>query len=340
MNSRFIRYLAAWVALFAAPLLEAQPYDASAGNFNWIYVPYTAAGGNATAFGPATTQGTAGNQISNQATLPQTANSNFQGVGQVAGSSSAKSVTSVPTYSYAGTYPATATSSIVLENSYFGGTFASGVPRYFMGDVMTPPLVKVDGVTPAGANYWRVKPVEPGELINGTTPVAIYSANVTASSTSSKQVTVASITTGVVVGATMLGEPITAISGTNVTLAGNANQTINGSTAVSVTPAMSYYYSLHAEKVYASQPGRVQITWVTLAATGGVYGTTTETFSVSSNTAAKVRASPACCINSSGDNPLSVRKALRCSGSPASQARAWAAMVSATIKVSHMMPSA
>ena len=289
MNSRFIRYLAAWVALFAAPLLEAQPYDASAGNFNWIYVPYTAAGGNATAFGPATTQGTAGNQISNQATLPQTANSNFQGVGQVAGSSSAKSVTSVPTYSYAGTYPATATSSIVLENSYFGGTFASGVPRYFMGDVMTPPLVKVDGVTPAGANYWRVKPVEPGELINGTTPVAIYSANVTASSTSSKQVTVASITTGVVVGATMLGEPITAISGTNVTLAGNANQTINGSTAVSVTPAMSYYYSLHAEKVYASQPGRVQITWVTLAATGGVYGTTTETFSVSSNTAAKVR---------------------------------------------------
>jgi len=289
MNSRFIRCLAAWVALLAAPLLEAQPYDASAGNFNWIYAPYTAAGGNATAFGPATTQGTAGNQISNQATLPQTANSNFQGVGQVAGSSSAKSVTSVPTYTYAGTYPATATSSIVLENSYFGGTFASGVPRYFMGDVMTPPLVKVDGVTPAGANYWRVKPVEPGELINGTTPVAIYTVNVTASSTSSKQVTVASITTGVVVGATMLGEPITAISGTNVTLAGNANQTINGSTAVSVTPAMSYYYSLHAEKVYASQPGRVQITWVTLAATGGNYGTTTETFSVSSNTAARVR---------------------------------------------------
>ena len=289
MNSRLIRCLAAVLAVIAAPLIEAQPYDASAGNFNWLYAPYTAAGASATPYGPPTTQGNTASTISNQSALPQTANSNFQGVGQVAGSSSAKKVASVPTYTYAATYPATATGSIVLENSFFGGTFASGVPRYFMGDVMTPPLVKVDGVTPAPAGYWRTKPVEPGELINGATPVVTYSVNVTACSTSSKQVTVASITTGVVVGATLLGEPITAISGTNITLAGTANQTISGSTAVTVTPAMSYYYSPHAEKVYASQPGRVQITWVTLAATAGTYGMTTETFSVSSNTASKVR---------------------------------------------------
>jgi hypothetical protein len=289
MNFRLIPCLAAVLAVIAAPLSEAQTYDASAGNFNWLYVPYTAAGASATPYGPPTTQGNTPSTISNQSSLPQTANSNFQGVGQVAGSSSAKKVSSVPTYTYATTYPATATGSIVLENSYFGGAFASGVPRYFMGDVMTPPLVKVDGVTPAPAGYWRTKPVEPGELINGAAPVASYSVNVTACSTTSKQVTVASVTPGVVVGATLLGEPITAISGTNITLAGTANQTIASSTAVVVTPAMSYYYSPHAEKVYASQPGRVQITWVTLAATAGTYGMTTETFSVSSNTAAKVR---------------------------------------------------
>jgi hypothetical protein len=289
MNTRFIRCLAAVLAVTAAPWIEAQPYDASAGNFNWIYVPYTAAGAAATPYGPPTTQGSTASTISNQSALPQTANSNFQGVGQVAGSSSAKKVASVPAYTYAATYPATATGSIVLENSFFGGAFASGVPRYFMGDVMTPPLTMVDGVTPAPAGYWRTRPVEPGELINGATPVANYSVNVTACSTTSKQVTVASVTPGVVVGATLLGEPITTVSGTNLTLAGTANQTISGSTAVTVTPALSYYYSPHAEKVYASQPGRVQITWVTLAATAGVYGLTTETFSVSSNTAAKVR---------------------------------------------------
>ena len=290
MNTRLIRWLAALLALAAAPLIEAQVYDASAGNFNWIYAPYNAAGAAATPYGPPTTQGTAGNQISNQSSLPQTVGSNFQGVGQVAGSSSAKKVTTVPTtYVYATTYPKTSTNSIVLENSFFGGAFASGVPRYFMGDVMTPPLVMADGVTTAPANYWRIKPVEPGEVINGTTPVAAYSVNVTASSTGSKQVTVDSITAGVVVGATLLGEPITAISGTNLTLAGNANQTISGATAVTVTPAMSYYYSPHAERVYASQPGRVQITWVSLAATNGTYGVTTETFAVSSKTAAPSR---------------------------------------------------
>jgi hypothetical protein len=351
MNSRLLRCLAAVLAVTAAPMIEAQTYDASAGNFNWIYVPYTAVGAAATPYGPP--------NGSNQANLLPTANSNFQGVGQVAGSSSAMKVDSLPTYTYAATYPAatypangsSGATVIVLENSFFGGTFASGVPRYLMGDVMVPPLVKVDGVTPAPAGYWRIKPVEPGEsitlsvnvktsstssanvtvdsvpqgvgigsvllgrqitAITGTTltlagnasntyttstavaviavPIAVYTVNVTACGTDKKQVTVASITPGVVVGATLLGEPITAISGLNITLAGTANQTITSSTAVTVTPAMSYYYSPHAEKVYASQPGRVQITWVTLAATAGTtYGLTTETFSVSSNSAAKVR---------------------------------------------------
>ena len=287
MKLRLLHCLGVLFALIAAPWAQAQPYDASAGNFNWIFAPYAAplsagaAGAAATPYGPPTG--------SNQSILPQTVGSNFQGVGQVAGSSSAKSVATVPTYSYAATYPATATNSIVLENSFFGGTFSSGVPRYFMGDVMTPPLVKADGVTPAESNYWRMKPVEPGELINTVAPILTYKINVTSSSTSQKQVTVASVPAGVVVGTILLGEPITAITGTSITLAGTANETITSLTEKIATPALSYYYSPHAEKVYASQPGRVQITWVTLAATAGVYSTTTETFAVSSNTAAKVR---------------------------------------------------
>ncbi|MEI6676394.1 MAG: hypothetical protein WCO57_14590, partial [Verrucomicrobiota bacterium] len=293
MNTRLIRWLAAVIAVMAAPVIQAQ-YDASAGNFNWIYAPYTAAGVAATPFGPPTTQGTGTNTIGNQTALPQTLSSNFQGMGQVAGSSSAKFVTPVPgTYVYAKAYPSNAagvnTASVVLENSFFGGVFASGVPRYLMGEVMSAPLVKADGVTVAPADYWRSKPVEPGEIINGATPVAAYSVNVTGSDTGSNQVTVVSVTNGVVVGASMLGQPITAITGNVVTLAGNANLSIASSLSVPVTPAMSYYYSPHAEKVYASQPGLVQITWVTLVATAGTYGTLTETFAVSSNTAVKTR---------------------------------------------------
>ncbi len=293
MNTHLIRWLAAAIAVMAAPIVQAQ-YDASAGNFNWIYAPYNAAGTAATPYGPPTAQGIAAYQISNQTTLPQTAGSNFQGMGQVAGATSIMSWTTVPSpYVYAAAYPSNAigvtAATVVLENSYFGGVFTSGVPRYLMGDVMTAPLVMADGVTPAPAGYWRSKPVDPGEIFNGVTPVAAYSVNVNTSDTGSSQVTVDSVTSGVVVGASLLGQPITAITGNVLTLAGNANLAIASSMNVVVTPAMSYYYSPHAEKVYASQPGRVQITWVSLAATAGVYGTLLETFAVSSNTAGKVR---------------------------------------------------
>ncbi len=294
MNTHLIRWLAAAIAVMAAPIVQAQ-YDASAGNFNWIYVPYNAAGGSATPYGPPTTQGTTASTINNQNVVAQTLGSNFQGMGQVAGATSAQQVGTVPAiYVYAATYPSNATpggtaATVVLENSYFGGVFTSGVPRYLMGDVMTAPLVMADGVTPAPAGYWRSKPVAPGEVFNGVTPLAAYSVNVLTSDTGSSQVTVDSVTSGVVVGASLLGQPITAITGNVLTLADNANLAIASSMSVVVTPAMSYYYSPHAEKVYASQPGRVQITWVSLAATAGVYSTLLETFSVSSNTAGKVR---------------------------------------------------
>jgi hypothetical protein len=290
MKFRLVTFCYALGALWIAPQLQAQ-YELKAGNFNGLYVPYTAAGVAATPYGPPAST----SQISNQSVLPATPLSNFRGVGPVSGSSAVMDATpadgtpgTIPG-AFADRYPSTPDNSLVLGRSTVGGMFASGVPKYFMGDVITPPLVQADGITTAPAGYWRAKPVVPGEVFNGTTPVAAYAVNVTASSTDSKLVTVASIPTGLVVGATLLGQPITAITGTNVTLAGLANQTITGSTSVTVTPALSYYYSPHAEKVFASQPGRVTVTWVSLAANSGVYGMLTETFAVSSNTSSPVR---------------------------------------------------
>jgi hypothetical protein len=290
MKSRLVTLCYVLGTLWIAPQLQAQ-YELKAGNFNALYVPYTAAGGAATPSGPPASTA----QISNQSTLPATAASNFRGMGQTSGSSSALDFT--PTdgapgpiaAAFADRFPSTPNNSLVLGRSTVGGMFASGVPRYFMGDIITPPLVQADGVTTAPAGYWRGMPVAPGELINGATPIAAYAVSVTACSTDSKLITVASIPSGLVVGATLLGQPVTTITGTSVTLAGLANQTITAATSVTVTPALSYHYSPHAEKVFASQPGRVTITWVSLNASAGVYGLLTETFAVSSNTSAPVR---------------------------------------------------
>jgi hypothetical protein len=272
------------------PQIRAQ-YELKAGNFNSVYAPYTAAGGSAIPAGPPTG--------SNQATLPTTLNSNFRGMGQTSGASAVLDFTpndgtpGVIPAAFGDRYPSTPDNAVVLGRSTIGGSFASGVPRFFMGDIITPPLVMADGITPAPQNYWRAKPVAPGELLSlsggASAPVPAYSVAITSSSTSLKQVTVASVTDGVVVGASVLGQPITAITGNILTLAGNANQTISGNEAVVVTPALSYYYSPHAEKVFASQPGRVSVTWVTLAPVSGHFQVLSETFAVSSNTSSPVR---------------------------------------------------
>ena len=229
-------------------------------------------------------------------------------MGLIGGSSGAKLGTfpayAASSYTFKATdYPSNAVNSIVttstvaLGRSTIGGAFASGLPRFALGDVITQPLVKADGSTPAPAGYWRSKPVAPGEVIDGATPVVDYRVSVTASSTSgldASQVTVKAATTGdLTVGATLLGQPIIAISDdrTLVTLAGDANQTISNSagTSVVVTPALAYYYSPHGEKVYASQPGRVTITWVSLLQVNDSYETKSETFTVASTTTKPVR---------------------------------------------------
>jgi hypothetical protein len=187
-------------------------------------------------------------------------------------------------------HPSNSDNTIVLLRASIGNPFAAGVPRYSLGDIITPPLVQADGVTPAGSDYWRPKPVLPGEIIPGLgTPLPLGSVTVVSASNNSPIVTVSSATSSVVVGAKLLGQPITRVLGTTITLAGNATQSVTSATPFDVTPATSYYYSPHAEKVFAHQPGRVEIKWVSRLPDGANYGIRDEIFAVSSNTLRPIR---------------------------------------------------
>lgn len=343
-------FLTALGCLLCAPAARAQ-YDLKAGNFNhlWLTPPPAA---------------------SNAASTPATASSNFQSVGAVGGSTGP--IDSTPDNAsdngaistvLAGRYPSNDAKTQVLKRSTLGAVFASGVPRFAMGDVITPPLTQVNGTSTAAPGYWRVKPLAPGEPLNGsvmvtsstssptvtvtgsmpstlmvgstllgrsvtaiTVPAGQTSASappgsitltlnanagtaLTASAasfssillplatvsvisafTDKTAVTVSSVPVGLVVGAILLGQPVTDISGTLVTLAGNANANISSATASPITPPSTYYYSPHAERVFATQPGRVSVIWMTqLADSGGNYGTKQEEFSVSSTTSQPVR---------------------------------------------------
>jgi hypothetical protein len=206
----------------------------------------------------------------------------FASVGQVTGSSGPINATSSPAAVYADQYPSNPANTIVLTRSSMGVVFASGTPRYGMGDEILPPPTQIDGVTSAASDYWRAQPILPGELINSTTLISLGTVSVTSASTLSPIVIVALGGTGLDSGATMLGQSIVTVVGTTVTLAGNANANISSPTAISITPAVPFYYSPHAEKVFASQPGGVTITWVTRLPISSVYGTKTESFAVAS----------------------------------------------------------
>ena len=246
--------LIAFAALLYAAPVQAQ-YQLKGGNFNSIHK-----------LGPPV--------AGNQATLPATVESNFQGFGIVAGSAGPITTDAV----VGERYPASGDRTIVLVRASIGMTFASGVPRYFMGDEILPPETALDGITAAPVNYWRAKPVLPGEnipLIGGVL-IPVGSVNVTSSSTDTTTVLVSAVVPELVVGATLLGQPIVRVTGTTVTLAGKSNTTITSSTPSTITPVRSYYYSPHADKVFASQPGNVTIRWVTT----NLDGTRAETFSV------------------------------------------------------------
>lgn len=169
------------------------------------------------------------------------------------------------------TVPAAPVVTMVLTRASFGFSFASGVPRYFMGDEIKPPSVRWDGAAVA-QGYWRAKPVEPGEqfgtaylgnLMGAVQPlVDQFNVDVIESSTTESEVTVASVPPQLTSGSTLLGQKVSLISGTTVRLSGNANQTISSSTSTPFDPYQPYYFSPHANRVFASQAGRVSLTWV------------------------------------------------------------------------------
>ena len=266
------------LALVAGPV-KAQ-LELKAGNFNAIFVA-TDTNGDLTAeppSGPPT------------ASSPAPTSGQFSAVGAIAGSAGPLSTAE----NYADRYSSNSSKSIILTRATIGGAFASGVPRYAMGEVIVAPLTQVDGVTPASPTYWRIQPVFPGEIVpgvNGGNPlIPTGTVTVTAASTNSTSVAVASVPPELVLGATLLGQPVTNLVGTTVTLGGNANATISSDTPSIITPALTYYYSPHAEKVFATQPGRVTITWVTrVPVSGSDYGVKTETFAVSSTTNSPIR---------------------------------------------------
>lgn len=121
---------------------------------------------------------------------------------------------------------------LLLLRSSFGGVFASGVPRYSLGDEIQRPSLAWDDSGPVPASYWRAKPVASGEVITQ----------------------------------------------------------LNASQVIPVPLANdSYYYSPHANRVFAHRPGRTSITWMTLAPVAGEFRFKTEVFDVSSGTNFPVR---------------------------------------------------
>ncbi len=258
---------------------HAQTYELKPGNFNRLYIApaKVPAGGN-------------------QATLPATAGSNFQGMGAVSGSDGPISTSAV----HGDRYPSDPANTIVMVRSTLGGAFASGAPLYFMGDEITPPLTDangedllIDGTDEARLTaarlYWRAQPVLPGENLPlaGGILSPLGSVTVTASDVDKTIVTVALAPAPdrLEVGATLLGQPITKIAGNTVTLAGKANETITVESDRPVTPATPFYYSRHADRVFASQPGQVDVTWVSRDLTA----TSRESFIVAASTRRPLR---------------------------------------------------
>jgi hypothetical protein len=206
---------------------------------------------------------------------------------------------------------------LVIVRSAVGASFAAGVPRYSLGDVIAPPSNREAGVLAADSGYWRAQPVQFGETFThpaptSTTetplPLTIASVSVTtggAGYTSVPTVTfsggggtgaagTAVVTQGVVTSITLTnaGSGYTSLPG--VTLSGGGG---SGATAVANSPALPFYFSPHASRVFATQSGRVTVTWVTRVPVPpdsdsngpAKYRFKQETFAVSSSTAKPTR---------------------------------------------------
>ncbi len=285
-----MRYFPLLLALlcWVLPTLASAQYELKSGNFNAVFTP------------PSTVPTDPTNVLAPTA-------------GQYASVGTASSFTgpkppsdvtvssSAPPASPASLYPANG--SIVLISSSFGAGFATDVPRYKLGEIIPPPLYTPDlALLPPGSDFWRPEPVRPGERINGS--ILIPAGEVTVSEASANSTVVrlkagAPVPPQLVVGSYLLGQPITVISGTTVTLAGNANETILNEVTRQVSPVERFYYSPHegspdrpntpSRAVYAASSGAVSITWVSRQPVAGSLVTLQENFTVSNKSDRLIR---------------------------------------------------
>lgn len=141
----------------------------------------------------------------------------------------------------------------VLQRASVGNTFSSGVPRYFLGDRMTPPtayLTAGGALVATTADFWRAEPVRSGEIVVNPS-----------------------------------GQPLRDSTGAAVPNTG-------GVIVPALAPGVfeTFYYSPHARAVFAYQSGQVQIWWRSrLPDAANNYVLVLETFSVSSATTTPVR---------------------------------------------------
>ncbi len=152
---------------------------------------------------------------------------------------------------HASRYPSSG--AVVLQRASIGTSFASGVPRYFLGDRMAPPsrYVSTSGGTVAtDAAFWRAEPIRAGEIVTNPS-----------------------------------GQPLRDATGIAIANTG-------GVIVPALAPGVyeTFYYSPHAKATFACQPGRVQLWWRSrLPDASGNYVLVQETFSVSSATTSPVR---------------------------------------------------
>lgn len=150
-------------------------------------------------------------------------------------------------------YPSSTT--VVLQRASVGNAFASGVPRYFLGDRMSPPASYLNTgnlVIAAPANFWRAEPLRAGEVVVNPS-----------------------------------GQPLTESNGTAISTPSNS-----GMVVPELAPGVyeTFYYSPHAKTVFAYESGQVQLWWRSrLPDANDNYIIVKETFSVSSATANPVR---------------------------------------------------
>jgi hypothetical protein len=222
-------------------------------------------------------------------TGPGTTTPQYAGVGGTSLSSAAIAIPTASRYPRAVdvTIPAVPKVTVLLARSTSGYSLASGVPRFSFGDVIERPQVTWSG-TIAPATYWRSKPVQPGETfpsaytgnLNGASQPLLPqgSVTVTTASPQSRVVTVAAVPDGLVSGATLLGQRVDIVDGLNITLRNKPNVTITSATNHPFSIPELYYYSPHGDKVFATQPGRVTITWVSNSPDTSAPGESTPTY--------------------------------------------------------------